>query len=232
MVPALMLVPGPHLLNGLFDIYENHIQTGICRLILAVGILIAATAGTLAGAWAVMGLRNLSGATSDDVQLTLWLDVALAALAACGFGAFYNAPWKVLWISMVFGIVGHGVRFLCIGGGASLASSTLLACSAIGLLAGIVVFHLRLPFSNVAFAAAVPMMPGTLLYRSFAGAVQLCWAGSTAMPTQTTAAMVLLLQACMVVGAMAAGLLFGSFVAALVRAGTRELRTLITARPV
>ena len=39
-----------------------------------------------------MGLHGVDAATSDAVPLTLVLDVVLAGLAACGFGAFYNSP--------------------------------------------------------------------------------------------------------------------------------------------
>jgi hypothetical protein len=45
VVPALMLVPGPHLINGVYDVLENHVQPGVCRLGLATGILIATALG-------------------------------------------------------------------------------------------------------------------------------------------------------------------------------------------
>jgi uncharacterized membrane protein YjjP (DUF1212 family) len=210
VVPALMLVPGPHLINGLFDLFENHISTGLCRLVLAAGILLAAAAGTLVGGWAAVDLGSFTPATARDIPLTLTVDMALAGLAACGFGAFYNAPWRVLWIAIVCGMIGHGIRFLGLAAGAALPGATLCACLAIGVLASLAVVRLRLPFSSIAFAAAVPMMPGALLYRSLSGALQLSWAGTTAPPAQLTATVVLLLQAALVIGAMAAGLLLGS----------------------
>lgn len=225
MIPGLMLVPGPHLINGLFEIFENQIRSGTCRLVLAVAILIATAGGILLGGWVVMGLQNLTGATSDALQLTLCLDVMLAGIAACGFGAFYNAPWRVLWISVVCGMVGHGVRFLFLAAGTGLPGSTLMACMAIGLVANIAVLCLHLPFSSVAFAGAVPMMPGTLIYRGFARAVQLSVAGNTAVPAQATAMLVILQQACLVVGAMAAGLLAGAFLASFGRNCIRYWRT-------
>jgi uncharacterized membrane protein YjjB (DUF3815 family) len=212
MVPGLMLVPGPHLINGLYDLYENHIQTGLCRLVLAAGILLSAAAGVCVGAWLVMGLRNITPATSDAVQLTLLLDMALAGIAACGFGAFYNSPWRVLWISVVCGMAGHGIRFLCLAEGWHLPVSTLMACLVIGLFASVAVRRRHLPFSSVAFAGAVPMMPGALIYRAIAGAVQLSRAGTSAEPALATATLAFLLQATLVVAAMAAGLLVGALV--------------------
>jgi len=212
LVPALMLVPGPHLINGISDVFENYIQTGLCRLALAAGVLLSAALGTFAGGWLVIGLRDVGGAP-DAAPLTLWTDVLLAGLAACGFGAFYNSPWRVLWISIVCGMIGHGVRFLCLGQGAGLPASTLLACAAVGLLTNLATRPLRLPFSSVAFAAAVPMMPGSLIYRSLAGAVRLSMSGQGADPLDATRAVVSLLQALLTIGAMAAGLAVGALLA-------------------
>ena len=215
IVPALMLVPGPHLINGVSDVFENHIQTGICRLALATGILLSAALGAFAGGWLVMGLRDVSGATADVVKLTLLTDVILAGIAACGFGAFYNSPWRVLWISIGCGMIGHGVRFVCLAAGLGLPASTFLACGAIGLLTAAAIQPLRLPFSSVAFAAAVPMMPGSFIYRSIAGAVHLSASGPAADPAQATATLVSMLQAGLTVGAMAAGLAVGALLASV-----------------
>lgn len=223
IVPALMLVPGPHLINGLFEIFENHIQTGLCRLVLAVGILIAASSGTLFGGWAMMDLRRLTGATAGDLHLTLWLDMALAGVAACGFGAFYNAPWRVICISIACGMIGHGVRFFCSSAEAGLPGATLIACLAIGVLASIAVIRLHLPFAGVAFAAAVPMMPGTLIYRAIAGALQLSQAGTSATPALAASTLALLLQAILVIGAMAAGLLVGAFASSWAATAIRSM---------
>ena len=40
-----MLVPGPHLINGVADIAANYIPTGVARLVLSAGILLAAAVG-------------------------------------------------------------------------------------------------------------------------------------------------------------------------------------------
>ena len=111
IVPALMLVPGPHLINSVYDMLDNHMQTGICRLGLATGILIATALGVVLGGWLTLGPATLSTSPSEAMRLTLPLDMALAGVAACGFGAFYNAPWRVLWVSILCGMVGHGLRY-------------------------------------------------------------------------------------------------------------------------
>jgi uncharacterized membrane protein YjjB (DUF3815 family) len=212
-----MLVPGPHVINAHFDILRNHIQPGFCRLVLAAVILLSATLGALVGCGMIVDFGRLTGATSDDVHLTLWLDLVLAGIAACGFGIFYNSPWPVLWISIVCGMIGHGTRFVCLEAGFELPLATFFASTAIGVLTGIAVVRPRLSFSSVAFAAAVPMMPGTLIYRSIAGAVALAWAGTEAPVTMLTSTLVLFLQAAFVVEGMVLGLLLGSLVTSWLR---------------
>ena len=224
LVPALMLVPGPHLINGVADIFENQIQSGVCRLALAIAILLAAAMGVMAGGALLTDFHDVSAATSDAFQLNLVTDVVLAGIAACGFGAFYNSPWRVLWISIVGGMVGHGIRFVCLANGTGLPMATFAACVPIGLLASACGRRLHLPFSSVSFAAAVPMMPGALVYRSIAGAVRLSVSASSDDPVLVTATVGLSLQAALVVGAMAAGLFAGTLAASAARGIARFLR--------
>ena len=214
IVPALMLVPGPHLINGVYDMFENHIQTGVSRLALATGVLIATALGVVLGGWLTLGPTTLSTAPSEAIPLTLVLDAALAGVAACGFGAFYNAPWRVLWVSILCGVVGHGLRYLCLDY-LGVVMSTLLACLAIGLIANVAANRMHLPFSAVAFAGAVPMMPGVFIYQSIAGAMRLSAAGTSADPAIAAATLALSFKSVFVVGAIAIGLLIGARLANL-----------------
>ena len=216
IVPALMLVPGPHLINGVHDMLENHVQTGVCRLGLASGILIATALGVVLGASLTLGPATLSTSPSEAIQLTLALDAALAGVAACGFGAFYNAPWRVLWVSILCGVVGHGLRYLGLDY-LGVEISTLFACLAIGLIANMAADRLHLPFSAVAFAGAVPMMPGVFIYQSIAGAMRLSATGTAADPVLAAVTLALSFKSVFVVGAIALGLLIGARLANLAR---------------
>jgi uncharacterized membrane protein YjjB (DUF3815 family) len=209
-----MLVPGPHLINSVYDMLDNHMQTGICRLALAIGILIATALGVVLGGWLTLGAATLSTSPSEAMPLTLLLDMLLAGVAACGFGAFYNAPWRVLWVSILCGMVGHGLRFVGVDH-LGMSSSTLFACLAIGLIANTAAIRMHLPFSALAFAGAVPMMPGVFIYQSIAGAVRLSAAGMAADPALAAATLALSIQAAFVVAAMAMGLLVGARIADL-----------------
>ncbi len=187
---------------------------GRCRLVLATGILIATALGVVLGGWLTLGPATLSTSPSEAMQLTLALDMALAGVAACGFGAFYNAPWRVLWVSILCGMVGHGLRYVCLDH-MSVEISTLFACLAIGLIANAAANRLRLPFSALAFAGAVPMMPGVFIYQSIAGAMRLSAAGTAADPALAAATLALSFKSVFVVGAMALGLLVGARLANL-----------------
>jgi uncharacterized membrane protein YjjP (DUF1212 family) len=49
IVPALMLVPGPHLINGVLDLIDNHLPMSMARPGLAAGILFASVLGIVLG---------------------------------------------------------------------------------------------------------------------------------------------------------------------------------------
>jgi uncharacterized membrane protein YjjP (DUF1212 family) len=217
VVPALMLVPGPYLINGVDDMLENHMAAGVCRLALAGGILGAAGLGVVSGAWLTLGKLAVPASSAAVAPLALPVVVLLGGAAACGFAAFYNAPWRVVWVSVACGMVGHGVRFLCLQFHSPLAIATLLACLVIGILAQLAADRLRATFSAVAFAGAVPMMPGVFIYQSIAGAMRLAGAGAAADPAVAAGTIGLIFKAMFVVGAMAIGLLLGSRVASAAR---------------
>ena len=223
IVPALMLVPGPHLINGLHDMLDNHMAPGISRLGLASGILTAAALGVALGGWLTLNVTTVSTSPSEALPLTLALDVALAGVAACGFGAFYNAPWRVLWVSILSGMVGHGLRYVCLDA-VGVAMATFFACLAIGLIAGVAADRMRMPFASVAFAGAVPMMPGVFLYQSLGGAMRLAAAGPAADPAAAAVVLALSCSAALVVGAMVLGLLIGARLAGLIQRDSEGAR--------
>ena len=211
IVPALMLVPGPHLINGLYDMLENNMLTGIARLGLSAGILVAAAMGIFLGGWLTLGMATAPTWNSSTVPIPLWLDVVLAGVASCGFGAFYNAPWRVLWTSIACGMVGHGIRYLCLHQGMPLEIATLFACVVIGFMAIRWVSSLRMPFEAVAFAGAVPMMPGVSMYRAIGSAMEVAMAGGHAPLDTLASTLSNMFQSVFVVGSMGMGLLVGAW---------------------
>ncbi|MDQ7990062.1 MAG: threonine/serine exporter family protein [Candidatus Dactylopiibacterium sp.] len=215
IVPALMLVPGPHLINGLYDMLENNMQAGLSRLGLAAGILVAAAMGIFLGAWIMLDFTTVPIYKIASAPIPLWADVLLAGVASCGFGAFYNAPWRVLWTSILCGMVGHGVRYLGLQYGLHVEIATLFACFGIGFMAIRWVSSMRIPFAAVAFAGAVPMMPGVLMYQTIGGAMEISFAGSAASVELVAGTLASGFKAAFVVGSMGMGLLAGAWVGGL-----------------
>jgi uncharacterized membrane protein YjjP (DUF1212 family) len=215
IVPALMVVPGPDLINGAHDLLDNYMQPGFGRLQFAMGIVVTTALGVVAGGWLILGPGTVSTSPSDAMALTLPLDVALAGIAACGFGVVQNAPWRIVWLSILCGMAGHGLRYVCLAY-LSVEISSLLACLAIGLIANVAARRLHFPFSAVAFAAAVSMIPGVFIYQSIAGTMRLAAAGSSADPALAAATLALACKSVFVVGGMTIGLLAGAWLANLV----------------
>jgi uncharacterized membrane protein YjjP (DUF1212 family) len=217
IVPALMIVPGPHFINSVDDLLENHLRTSVFRLVLGMSIVFAGALGVILGGWLTLNAAPAGSGPSTPIPITLALDVVLASVAAAGVGISYNSPARSLWISILCGLVGHGIRFLCLKQGMGLAVATLVACIAIGVISDIAVKRLRLPFSAVAFAGAVTMMPGLLLYESIVGAIRLGVVGKEGDATLVTATFAPLFQAILVVSAMTIGLLLGARLSGLVQ---------------
>jgi len=210
IVPALMIVPGPHFINSVDDLLENHLRTSVFRLVLGMSIVFAGALGAILGAWLTLNAAPVGSGPATPIPITLALDVVLASVAAAGVGISYNSPARALWISILCGLVGHGLRFVCMKQGIGLAAATLVGCFAIGVISDIAVKRLQLPFTAVAFAGAVTMMPGLLLYESIVGAIRLGIVGKEGDATLVTATFAPLFRATLVVSAMTIGLLLGA----------------------
>jgi uncharacterized membrane protein YjjP (DUF1212 family) len=230
IVPALMLVPGPHLINGLFDLIDNHLPMSLYRLGLAIGILLASALGIVVGMELTLPEPFLfqQGGAADHLNLVS--DMALAGVVTCGFAVFYNTGWQQLWMAMLGGMAGHGLRFLTLKAGCSLEGATFLGGLTVGAIAAWMARSGRTPVAVIAFAGAVTMIPGLSLYRALGGAMQLA-----RLPDLTDAGAVAetfanAFQGCLVVGGLALGLILGAR-AVLAVVEERDLPSEFASRP-
>ncbi|MFO0970209.1 MAG: threonine/serine exporter family protein [Gemmataceae bacterium] len=231
IVPALMLIPGPHLINGILDLVENYIPMSMARLTLAIGILLASALGVILGVELVLP-GPLPETDSSVVPLNLVSDMALAGIVTCGFAVFYNTPWAAVAMAAVGGMAGHGLRFLGLEAGASLEAATFLGGFAVGAVSGWMARSGRTPIAVVAFAGAVTMIPGLNLYRALAGALRLARSPQLADPGVAVGALSNGLQACLVISALALGLIAGAkTVAALTGAPDSARKPPIAPKP-
>jgi uncharacterized membrane protein YjjP (DUF1212 family) len=223
IVPALMVVPGPHLINGLLDLIDNYLPMSLSRLGLAVGILLASALGVVVGVEVTLPdpLLPEGGARADHLNLVR--DMGLAGVVACGFAVFYNTAWRQLWMATAGGMAGHGLRFLALEAGCRLEAATFLGGLTVGAVSAWMARSSKTPVAVLAFAGAVTMIPGLTLYRALRGALQLARFPETAGPETAAGTLAHALQGCLVVSGLALGLILGArAVLALAQLGRAE----------
>jgi len=193
--PAMILVPGPHILNGALDLLALRIPLGFARIGYALVILLSIGSG-LAIALALFG-------TSLPVEpagrfVPLWLDVLCAAVAAACYSTYFASPYRIVVWPVVVGAVAHGLRWLAMEGlGLNIAIGALVACLVVGAVMAPVAARLHLPFAAVAFAAVVSLVPGVYVFRTLDALGSVAFGGSEAtllgaISDGTTAALIVL----------------------------------------
>jgi uncharacterized membrane protein YjjP (DUF1212 family) len=210
VVPALMLVPGPHLINGLLDLIDNYLPMSVARLGLAMGILLASAAGIGLGVELTLPDPVSGDQASSPDHLSLVSDVLLAGIVTCGFAVFYNTAWRHLWMVTLPGMAGHGLRFLALEAGYRLLAATFLGGLAVGVISAWMVRSRKMPVAIIAFAGAVTMIPGLHMYRALSGAVRLARLGDMTDPGTVAGTLGNAVHACLVVSGLALGLILGA----------------------
>ena len=143
-------------------------------------------------------------------QLSLAADMLLAGIATCGFAMYYNATWPQIALAAIGGMAGHGLRYLLSEAGFRLEVATFFGALIIGVVAALVARWYRLPFAVIAFAGAVTMMPGVQMYRALRGTLQLAHLKTAAELPTIASTLGDVSQACIVVNALALGLIVGA----------------------
>jgi uncharacterized membrane protein YjjP (DUF1212 family) len=204
--PCMVLVPGPHFLNGIIDLARARITLGAARIGYASLITLMICTGLLLGL-ALVGESLPASGTSQPVPLGY--DVIAAGIAVAAYGTFFAMPWQMLPIPVLIGMLAHASRWGAISvAGASAETGALVACLVVGVIITPIADHMKLPFAGVAFASVVSLIPGVFLFRMAGGMVDLVTLGARApqellvqIVTDGTTALLIIL-------AMAFGLIF------------------------
>jgi uncharacterized membrane protein YjjP (DUF1212 family) len=203
--PCMVLVPGPHLLNGTIDLVRGRLPLGASRIGYAGLIILMICAGLLAGLSFGGVSLPASGAPSSPVPLGY--DVMAAAVAVAAYGTFFSMPWRMLPIPILIGALAHACRWAVIAmGGGSVETGALVACLVVSTLVTPIADRLRLPFAALGFASVVSLIPGVFLFRMAGGLVELV-AGGKASPELLLSTVTDGMTAVLILLAMAFGLI-------------------------
>lgn len=201
LCPAMVLVPGPHVLNGALDLLGMRITLGIARLGYAALILAAIAAGLILGL--AIGGHGISVAQSG-AAVPLYVDVLAAGVAAASYPVFFSMPYRMIVWPVVVGMLAHAAHWWALTvWHADLAAAALISCLMVGVILVPVSHRLRIPFAAIGFASVVALVPGVYVFRMLSGMVQFAYVPSAELLTSLTSDGV---TAALVVVAMATGL--------------------------
>jgi uncharacterized membrane protein YjjP (DUF1212 family) len=203
--PCMVLVPGPHILNGAIDLARTRIALGIVRLAYAGVIVLLICAGGLFGFTAVGANLEIAG---PSPPAPLVIEVIAAGCAVATFGTFFSMPWRLLAFPIAAGMLAHAARWVLISvAGTNAATGALVACLLVSVIVTPVVDRLHLPFAALGFSAVVSMMPGFFLFNAATGLVELVSIGPSAPAALLTGVVTNGATAFLIIMAMTFGLI-------------------------
>lgn len=138
--------------------------------------------------------------------LTVLEDGLWSALAAAGFAMLFNVPVRTLPGCAILGAVGHAARTLLMQMGMSVEAGTLAGATLVGFLGLIFARRWRTPATVYTLSGAIPMVPGSLAFRTMIGLLQLAEAAPEAAAPMLADVSVSAIKTGLILGAIAVGI--------------------------
>jgi len=202
--PCMVLVPGPHFLNGTIDLLRARIALGASRVLFAVLIVVAISAGLFIG-------LSIGTTSFEEVRsaaaVPLIYDVCAAGIAVAAYGSFFNMPWRMLLLPIGIGMAAHALRWGLLDMGASVHLGAFAACVLVGSCTAVFSHRLRVPFGASSFAAVVSLIPGIFMFQTAADALAVIANKSDLSATVLTEITGNAVTAALILLAMTAGLI-------------------------
>lgn len=168
---VLILVPGPHILNGALDLLSARVGLGMCRIGWATIILAAIGIGLLLGV-------QLGGAQFPQLgagtRTPLPGDVIAAGIVAACYAVYFSMPYRFILWPVATGMLAHAGHWAALSlWHCGPATAALIACLIVGAALAPISHALRIPFAGIGFASVVSLVPGSYVLATVNGMVGL-----------------------------------------------------------